>query len=946
MSGATETLAPRSASESTPSTSVGPDPSALPAGTTLRFLMLVVVMVVAMVEMSIGILRPSQDLGLLCKFAAGFDPGGKLIDEFVREQAQAEALRACTEGAEGAPRWYGLAWAGTVLLAAGGLYLLLPRWKRSRRGVEPLRGQDPQDEVRAEVVRLAGRAGVRSLPDLVVDRLALDPGAVVYGRAGRRTLCLNNGLLHTRRVDSARFEAVVLHELAHLRHRDVDIAYAVTALWRVFLALVVVPYTLLMGKSLVDAQFFGEFPGSRFPGADEVLWPVTRTFMIKDIAIVAFLFLLVVLARADTLRHRELYADRGAVALGADPAVWQVQAEGRMQGRSATRAVTALWRSHPSWAKRWRSLRNPAGLFTLTDVPLFLLGVVTLVTGNALSTVWDRGAAAWVVGTLAACVLTVAVWRAVLYAIHSQAFGPRGIRAGLALGLGLICGVLLSGLDPLSGWWPEHGEPLLFLLLGSVVYVTWLAQCARLHLRAAPSGHAVPRWAVLVAAVAGSVVAAAGLYWWLYQGQLWMMGDILAALDARRSFSGPWDSRPQYESVLPWISSVLITLVTAGSSPTIAAGAVVLWAYPALLLLRRPRAAGLRSTVLTGLAGGLVGVAAVAAVMAYVHSWHPPLEEQTSPFVAVYRWWRTVALWTGVVVTAAVVAATTRTHRLPRALTAAAIAHVAMLAGQFVLQAADGCVGPLQVMANTCHWLPGTSWTLTKALAYPVTPAFFGAALAATAMAQLPRVKRKSVPSDAVRRSWPARTVVAAAAVTGIVLTAVVTDPIAPISGDDSPPATVPARPEPADTDEKVRDLQLLAWYTLGGHADMVALTDRYAELAEGLFQELNAKKATLDGDTLRPLCDGLARDTATARRHLRVPDLGLDRKWSTLLDRGRDAAAECMAVLDGSGDDVERNAKMLERLGAALEQTQVALPPLTDRVSAALARWPEWKAG
>ncbi|GAB2744422.1 hypothetical protein [Streptomyces bullii] len=40
-----------------------------------------------------------------------------------------------------------------------------------------------------------------------------------------------------------------------------------------------------------------------------------------------FLFLLVVLARADTLRHRELYADLGAVALGADPGVWRAGAK-------------------------------------------------------------------------------------------------------------------------------------------------------------------------------------------------------------------------------------------------------------------------------------------------------------------------------------------------------------------------------------------------------------------------------------------------------------------------------------------------------------------------------------------------------------------------------------------------------------------------------------------
>ncbi|MEV0534209.1 M56 family metallopeptidase [Kitasatospora sp. NPDC050463] len=945
MSEDTATTAPRPGAGAVPSASAGADPGALPAGTSLRFLVLAVAMVVATVAMLSGVLRPLpyKDVARVCQFAAGYDPGGKLIDDLFRDQAQDDAARACLEKTEPVPGWYGLAGTAVVLLAAGGLYLLIPRWKRSRPGVEPLHTRDPRGEVRAEIVALAGRAGVRSLPNLVVDRSALDPGAVVYGRAGWRTLCLNSGLLHTRRVDTARFEAVVLHELAHIRHRDVDIAYAVTALWRVFLTLVVAPYTLLLGESLVTAQFFGGFSG-----LDEVFWPASRPSMIKALGVAAFLFLLVVLARADTLRHRELYADRGAVALGADPGVWQAQAEGRAQGRLALRAVAALWRNHPSWSERWRSLRNPAELFALTSMPLFLLGVVTFVTGNSLSAVWDKAVAAWVVGGLAACVVTVAVWRAALYAAHSQAAGPRGIRAGFALGSGLVCGELLSGPTAAPGWTPEHAEPLLVLLLGSVAYVSWLAQCARLHLWAVPDGRSVTRRAVLAAAAAGSVVAAAGMYWWLHDGQLWMTGNFLKAGGipqyARELFPGPWDSLPQYESVLPWIGSVLNPLSVAGEDLPTVAGAVVLWAYPALLLLWRPRTARLRSTALAGLAGGVVGVAAVAAAMAYVHSWRPALEERTLAFQAVYAWWLTVALWAGTVGAAAVVAATARTHRLPRALTAAVIAHLVMVAGYFVLQAADGCVGPLRVMGNTCHWLPGTSWMLTEMLIHPATPAFFGAALAATVMSQLPRAKRTSLPADTdtARRSWPARAVVAVAVVAGLVLTAAV---IGPQRTGGNPLRAVPVRPEPVGTNDKVRDMQLLAWFSVGGQDDMGALSSRYIELAMWM-QNLNTEDGTGNSDALRPVCAGLARDTATARRHLRVPDADLDQKWSTLLDRGKSAAAECKAVLDGSANDVARNTRMLNQLVAAVEQAGATLSPLTERVAAVQERWPQWTDG
>ncbi|MGV9933011.1 M48 family metallopeptidase [Streptomyces olivaceoviridis] len=934
MSRATEVAGARPAP-----TPPAPDPGVLPAGTSLRFLVLVVAMAAATVEMLTGLLRPypAQNVAFLCEFAAGYDPGGNVIDNVTRSNAHAEAIKECAEGAPVTPQWYGLAGGAVVLLVAAAVYLLLPRWRRRRHGLVPLHGRDPQGEVRAEVARLAGLAGVRALPDLVVDLTAFDAGAVVFGRAGRRTLCLDNGLLHVRRSDPARFQAVLLHELAHLRHRDVDIAYAVTALWRAFLTLAAVPFTLVLGGSLVAAQF------GWFMGADAVFWPASRPYMVREIATAGFLFLLVVLARADTLRHRELYADRGAVALGADPGVWRARAEAAgTQGRPA-RSVTALWRSHPSWAERHRALEDPAALFTLTDVPLFLLGAVTLVTGNALSDRWDALAAAWVVGGLAAALLTVSVWRAALYAAHRGVPGPSGVRAGSALGLGLVCGELLSGSSIGPGWWPAHPEPLLFPLLGGVAYVCWLARCARLSLRDTPGTPRALRGAVLVAAVAGCVVAAAGLSWWMGAGKLLLAGDLYRAggleQEIRRMFPGPWGTR-EYAAVLPWIASVLTSLSVAGSTLVIAAASVVLWVYPAVLLLRRPRATGLRSTLLAGLSGGLLGVAAVAAAMAYVHPWRPPLGERGTAFGLVFMWWRTVALWTGVTVTAAVVAVTTRTHRLPRALTAAGIAQILALAGQFPLQSADGCLGPLRVMGDTCHWLPGASWSLTEILVPTVAPALFGAALVAAPLARIPRARRPPAPAEAVRRSWPTRVAVGAVAVLAVASSVVA---VRSVTGRDTA-LVVPERPPAAGTGERVRSFQLLAWFKTSGQADIVAVASRYTAFAQWFKESTDADTGAIDGDTLRPVCAGLARDTATARRHLGVPDPELGRAWSTLLAKSRDAARECTSVLDSRTYDVRRNTKMLEDLVAAYEQATRTVPSLTQRVTTALEQWPQWK--
>ncbi|MEE1751195.1 M48 family metalloprotease [Streptomyces sp. SP18CS02] len=918
-----------------------PEPGTLPAGTTLRFLILVVAMAVATLKMLSGVLRPypARDVRFLCEFAAGYDPNSNLFDNVVRSNAQAEAIKECAKGAPVTPEWYGLGGSAVVLLAAVAVYFLLPRWKRLRRGLVPLQGRDPHGEIRAELTRVAGAAGVHPLPDLVVDLTALDAGAVVFGRAGRRTLCLNNGLLNARRSDPARFRAVVLHELTHLRHRDVDIAYAVTALWWAFLVLATVPFTLAVGGSLVAAQF------GWFMGADAVFWPAARPYMVREVTAAAFLFLLVVLARADTLRHRELYADRGAVALGADPGVWRTRAEGPLALDRPARSITALWRSHPSWEERCRVLRDPAGLFALTKMPLFLLGAVTLVTGNALSHLWGDQAAAWLVGGLAAALLTVSVWRAALYAAHRGFPGASYMRAGSALGIGLICGELLSGAGIGPNWWPTHAESLLFPFLGAVVYVCWLAQCSRLHLRATPGTPPPLRGAMLVAGAAGCVVAVAGLGWWMGEGQFWLTGNLYKAggleQHIREAFPGPWDQHEHYATVLPWIATALVSASVAGSTPLIAAAAVVLWVYPAVLLLRRPLATGLRSTVLTGLAGGLLGVLAVAAVMTYVHSWRPPLEERGSAFGAVYMWWRTVALWAGVVATAAVVAVTTRTHRLPRALAAAGIAHIVALAGQFVLQPTDGCLGPLRVMGNTCHWLPDASWPLTELLVQTAAPAMFGAALFAALLVRLPRSAIPAAPAETVRRVWPTRitvgTVVGVALVSSVVAVRSVTDGGAALAMPERPPAT--------DTAEGVRSFQLLAWFKTSGQADVVALSAHYVALEKWLKQSTDAENDTFDGDALRPICTGLARDTATARDHLGIPDPELGRKWSALLAKSRDAARECTSVLDSQTDDVQRNTKMLEQLFDAYAQAGDALPDLTDRVGTALNQWPQWKA-
>ncbi|MFB7847775.1 M48 family metalloprotease [Streptomyces sp. NPDC056053] len=231
------------------------------------------------------------------------------------------------------------------------------------------------DSLPAHLALLVRRAGLSRAPDFVVRPGALSAGAVAFGRARRYTVCLHAGLLARRTTDPRRFEAVVLHELAHIRNRDVDLAYLTVALWRTFLAMVLIPCLGIHGLLVVQDQMLGSgrlYWEGATPGPGE---------LVLGVALVAQTHLV----RADILRHRELVADHDAVACGADPEVWSVQrppARGGGWALAAARRAARPLRTHPSWSQRYESLIRPPAVDrggTKTQFMLFLGAHVTLI---------------------------------------------------------------------------------------------------------------------------------------------------------------------------------------------------------------------------------------------------------------------------------------------------------------------------------------------------------------------------------------------------------------------------------------------------------------------------------------------------------------------------------------------------------------------------------------
>ncbi|WP_405777711.1 M48 family metallopeptidase [Streptomyces sp. NBC_00859] len=349
-------------------------------GTTRRFLLLLFLLVVSSQFLLYAVASRWRDRTGYdrCMDAAITGPDGRILP-LVRDDevlAFGDRADACEHTLLHTAYLQALCGTALVLLATFVLYLAIPRW-RGREGRLRTVGPGSDPELYEELLRLTGRAGLARPPRFAVDPRALTAGAVVFGRGRRLTVCLHAGLPARRTSDPRQFEAVVLHELAHVENADIGMVYASVALGRVFLVAVLLPYAFFQGWLLLR----GHVPGSSAP-----LWKEQRPKR-AELLFAVLLALQVQWARADILRHRELCADREAVGWGADPEVWRAAARGgtRPAGgrarpllRTLARWAALPWRTHPSWALRARSLDRP-WLGNLTATGLAVGGGFSLI---------------------------------------------------------------------------------------------------------------------------------------------------------------------------------------------------------------------------------------------------------------------------------------------------------------------------------------------------------------------------------------------------------------------------------------------------------------------------------------------------------------------------------------------------------------------------------------
>lgn len=935
------------------------DARVLGAGTALRFALLLVLILtssVSMLRTMVPGARDETERYFQCRLAAGFDPADAVLDAPTLLRGS-DALNSCMSGHRLAILPWLLLTAGVLVLAFA-IFWLFPAWKSRGGRLAPVDSL-PAGELHDELQGLVRAARLSRAPRFVIDPVAATPSAVVFGRLRRYTVCLHGGLLARRATDPDGFRGVVLHELAHIRNRDVDVTYATVALWRAFLLGVLVPHLVLtvhptLGRAPLAASL--------------ALWQEQWSLGLRGVFRTTVLIALVYLIRADILRTREIYADVDAAGWGAGAEGWQSPADRKHRTGRAVQVFLDLWRTHPRWADRRKSLVDPSTLFGASALLMFLTGTAAILAGNQLGSLNNEfgvalgNSAAWLIAALVTGIAGVALWRSVAHAVLTSRPAPSGVRAGLWLGTGLAVGELLTFRTAGLGWLPARPEVLLVLVAGVAVLTWWVTQCAELWIRTS-RGRSIRPMHLLGLLATLSVFGTGFAYWMgaahlLMGGPLWSPEWVLNRYLADIGFS--WT---QWAAVVPPLYTLLLPhAVALISDPLVLAGSGVLWLFPLVAWMRRPvthappwmRSAlsqrqgheapgeqlpSLRRLAKAAALGGALCCAGTALVMLGLHPLQPPLGQRTPIWVMIYLSWLQMVMVAGACVTAACVSARAHRYRMVFALGAAGGAVLIGLTGHFLLAATDGCITPMAVMLSSCGWRPRAAWYVVTASVpfvlglgmYLVAISALGGAIVARLAGQLMRRRwsgvehRERGSEGAIARpisviSMAARRIcigTACVAVVALMANTAVSYWQANSTAQENSTAEDPANVSFASSQPSASTVkqQVQAWLTVGGatlvedfRSDFNALTDAAHASAEAAEAQGRAR-ASIDPAVYGPICADLEEDAKKATAFMPIPDARAQPLWKSMVSHFERGGANCQRALTQNDSDLFRTA-------------------------------------
>jgi Zn-dependent protease with chaperone function len=668
--------------------------------------------------------------------------------------------KVCYSAGERAEAWWGLLGVGVLIVVAGAIFLVQPWWSRRRKHLTELTGTDAADLVRRleEVRQRAGTGPVVWLLQPLNDRLS----AFAFGRPGRRFVAVGGGAAVAAVRKPAAFEAVILHELAHIRNRDIDQAYLALAIWRAFVVAALLPLAVV----LIVSRVLGE--------PQLLIWRM------------AVLALIVYSLRNAILRSREFDADARVRQLDPGTALDQVLAG--LPARSGPRAWP-LGGKHPSGRERAAALLDPAPLYRFGLWDGLAIGlvaalgasaaqeIVTLLT-KTVGLIW--AVPAIIFAAFAGPALAVAVWRRRL---REPDTGQRtGWTAGLGLGLGLAVGPVI---DPEAAYGqalaPDHpslaaaGVLAAWIVLAVVIFTpfpVWVGQWADAwQRRAGTAASRVPaRGAMVAAAAAAWAVMAVGLYL-LLENFVLVFGQSSAADEWHEL---PGLMRDTAIVITQAASGWLVCLLVVGM-PVAAAVAYRRWRPGGAAGQTGPRRRWL-APVLVGLAGCLATIALLLAVDALAHARVAEVVRWSLDFVARLGFFDEQAIVVIAVVCALIVAVRARSA-VGAALSVALGAAVAAVGGLVFpnVLSLGHCFASVSIEyarppAGGCLNSPDTLTLRSVVLGAALVSILFVPAAYAAGMGLRRRTRPKRWSARRRALGWLAATVAVAAAIAGTAL--------------------------------------------------------------------------------------------------------------------------------------------------------------------------------
>ncbi|GAA4031904.1 hypothetical protein GCM10022247_66200 [Allokutzneria multivorans] len=844
--------------------------TAPPAGTTVRFALLIALAVGVTVLVYLLVMPPgmlfNHSAQIKCQVASGFYIDGAELSPFQVERIDANAQRFRECMAQYLP--LRLPWLAGGLLGLGGLaaliYFSLPRWRIRRRGLVPL---SLTPELAVELDALVERAGLRRTPVFLVDPVNFNCGGVAFGTRRQPYVCLDAGLVTRFRWDPAYFRVVVLHELAHLRNNDVPITYLTIAVWRSFLVVGLVPFlATTLDPWLTSATPFT----SPFP-----LWGKGYLLDIAPIFVqVLVLVLVVLLSRNAVLRSREYHADdRAASWIGRDePGAVLATVRG------SKRWWGGLVSKHPLPGKRIRAVAEPVRLLRPGFWEAVAAGVAIQIAWRtvliALTNIGQSGSFAMgllgtVWGAITAVVLLFAGAR--FAAFRAEGGSPRVLLLtpiGIAVGLwsGQYIGVLSA--PPAITLLELAVVAVLVLVLAALMW--WIAHCADLI----RSDHLSPRARVLAwVAVAGAVFSfcSSGLSWMSTPS---VTGSALVntlgplGIGSQRLVdSARWTVLD--DALNSFLGAPLLHLFMG--APLVTVPLVLGWAIPLVLRRNEPVGAAIRAGVLGAAAWLVVELVLRGAAGASVAD----ALRVSDGFRWVLILWENSALILAQFVV--VVVLTARGTRAVTALFGAAVTGLSAVLVLAVVRAVEGCFPSLVVFSGEC----------VQAVSLSVPAIWLGLLVVAGVVVMpiallLGRVLRRGVRPATVDSR---RLRLLPVAVAGIV---VVLLALYRPSDGPGPIEEVTAAERGVPLAESERALR--TWATAGGADHVLALMRHAEEYRESLRQK--------DPRAFLQACSALVTASEQARKFPAPPGGTSSRLWSSALEEYLATGTICRDVM------------------------------------------------